>query len=124
MAGNALRQTHGARTFQRRGVLPPSLARDLAEVQAGFERDLGGVDEMTEGQHGVVRRVVESEALCRLCAAELERLVRERRSIRAAMKPMARAVLTYARLVSMLGLERRAKRVTSLDAFLKTGPDA
>ena len=122
LVGNQTARKHGVRQFEQHGerVLPPDLRQTTDDFRAAVISDRGGVETLTTIEAGYVRRLAELETVARLLAADL--------AYRGLFTPKARVRNTYMRWLETLdrwdrfaqrvGVERRAKRVATLQDVL------
>jgi hypothetical protein len=113
---------HGVRQFEQHGerVLPSDLRQSVDEFREQVIADRGGVDTLSAIEGGYIRRLGELETVARLLAADLAQ--------RGLFTPRARVRNTYVRWLETLdrwdrfaqrvGVERRAKRVATLQEVL------
>lgn len=112
LPGNTSALVHGDR---RRTLANP----EETELYQSYAADLGGIDQVTTGQHAVLCRIVDAERVCRTASTFLES-TREGLASEKVQKALA-VLATHANIVyrgaSLLGLERRARQVDPLQAL-------
>lgn len=113
LPGNTSAMVHGDR---RRTLANP----EETELYQAYAADLGGIDQITTGQHAVLCRVVDAERVCRTASTFLES-TREGLASEKVQKALA-VLATHANIVyrgaSLLGLERRARQVPTLQEVM------
>lgn len=118
-------EQHGAVTLERRGtdvVLTPELRSALEEFRAGVLSDLGGDDNLTMLERGLVDRICEIQAICCHLAADVARrgVLTPRGRQRSSVGTLYAGIDRYQRLSAQLGLKRRAKEITdTIQDYLK-----
>ncbi|MBX3027516.1 hypothetical protein KF840_21680 [bacterium] len=100
-----------------------SEAREVAEWCADYAGDLGGLDELTTAQRTLLQHAGHTVLQLRRVdafIASMETIAhRKRRQLYPIIVQRAALVNTLRGLLSDLGLERRAKQVPDLDAYLR-----
>ena len=107
---------HGLRSFEARGpeALPPSLKSSVDEFRESLVADRGGLENTTTVERGYIARLTEVETAARLTAADL------------AARGLVHGTFTrwwpcelWDRYARRLGMERKARQVDPLDAYLQ-----
>lgn len=111
LPGNVSGMTHGSR---RQTLANP----EETDLYQDYAADLGG--ELTAGQRVVLARVVDAERVCRTASTFLEstdkKVANER--VQAALSVLATHAQVVYRGASLLGLERRARQVPTLQEVM------
>jgi len=116
-------ESHAIHTLQRRGVgaLPPEFQVMKCERQEQMLIDLGGRDQLSALEVGLVERAAYLATMLDLYEADFQARGfytprgRQRNSVEAYLKILDR----YEKLAKRLGLQRRTKDVNPIDDYLK-----
>lgn len=122
LVGNQTARKHGVRQFEQHGekVLPPDLRATVDEFRTQLISDRGGVETLTAIEGGYIRRLVELETVSRLLASDLVQrgLQTKTGRIRGVYMKWLETLDRWDRFAQRVGVERRAKRVATLQDFL------
>ncbi len=112
---------HGLYQFKKSHSLPLDLQPQVDAFVNAVLSDQGGEGECSALQLGLVRRIAEVEAICRLLARDLAEHgpLSVRGRTRSATTTFLSAVDRFNKLAAQLGLPRKTKQAPSLDDFLK-----
>lgn len=112
--------THGVRRFQRAGVITHDLAAQQAEDIAGFVADLGGLENLTTAKRAIVEKAAEALTVSRLFAEDIgtRGAFTAHGRVRATTTGYLATVDRIVRLLGLLGLERKARNLDTLDGYV------
>jgi hypothetical protein len=115
--GNAARLVHGLRSRDYRTRVLSEARAALAEKRTSIEADLGGADALSTVRRDAVERLLEADVMLQSVANGLlaKGLFTPRGKTRAAFGAFLQLLDRWQRLAVLVGLERRSKRVASLD---------
>lgn len=122
-AGNELALKHGLRRFQAKGLLPDDVQASVDAFRARLTSDQGGdSDDATAIRLGYQRRLVEVEAMLQLLANDLRTngVITARGRTRNSVMTFLQTLDRWDRLAQRLGMERRAKKVPTIDEFMRS----
>jgi len=119
--GNAESLTHGARAYERRGVLPPDVAATVDAFRAQLEADRGGAAETTAIEGGYCRRLCQLEGVLELLGRDIagRGILTPRGRPRSAYRSFLVALGVWDRYAQRLGLSRKPRAVESLERYLE-----
>ncbi len=116
LAKNRGAEVHGAVTLARRGdeVLTPELRDSIDAFRSAVLSDLGGEENLTALERGLVQRVIEIQTICALLAQDIARrgVMTASGKQRSSVARLYAGIDRYQRLSHQLGLQRRAKDVS------------
>ena len=124
-AGNTAALTHGLYSQRARLALLPGQESQLAAIaedRMELFNDLGGIEHAGLLKRKAANKTLELETIADTLIANLirEGVLTAKGKSRAALSAYLSVVDRLMRLYSMLGLERRAKQVPSIEDFIKS----
>ncbi len=120
LGGNLARLTHGVKLFERRGELQPEIRQALNAFRDQLISDQGGEEELTAARAGLIDRLVSAQAVLVLLESDLAArgMLTPRGRLRTTYGAWLSALDRFQRLTKDLGLERRAVKVPTIEAYL------
>ena len=120
LPGNQAAYRHGVKLFERKGELPAFLRDALDGFREALSADQGGDSELTTVRRGYVERLVATEGVLRLLETDLAHrgMLTAKGRVRSTYTAWLAALDRWDRLAQRLGLDRRASKVPTLDAYL------
>lgn len=123
LVGNTAAYKNGVRQFQTRGAaaLPADLKVTTDEFREGLVADQGGADDLTTLRSGYIRRLCEIEVCVRLLQNDLvsRGLFTPRGRVRGTYDKFLATIGQWDRLAQRLGVDRRARQISPLQAYLE-----
>ena len=119
VVGNSGAVTHGLRRYVDVGVLPDDLREYLIDFRREVSEDLGGDDELSRIQLGLIDNLADLEAARLLLLDFALRQGSDTKRGRAALSDHGTTVERWGRVAKMLGLSRRPAALPSLRAYLE-----
>lgn len=119
--GNTASLRHGLARYQaKRTLTDEDIRAEVGVWSAGLVSDQGGPSELTAIRGGYVRRLTDLEAMLHICAKDIatKGFFTAGGAARATVNTFMSLLDRWDKLASKLGMERREKRVQSLEAFL------
>ena len=125
LPGNQVAYRHGVKLFERRAELPSALRDALDGFRDALVADQGGYRELTTVRQGYVERLVATEGVLRLLEGDLAQrgMLTPKGRVRSTYTAWLAALDRWDRLAQRLGLDRRASKVPTLDAYLAQRKD-
>jgi hypothetical protein len=111
LRGNAANLRHGLRRYQTTGVLPPDLKVSVDDFRTAVIADLGGIDELTAVQAGLVWLLFNCEVGVRILMNEVVKRGVDSEPGRKAYDRLLATVDRWNRIAGTLGVERKQKQV-------------
>ena len=120
-AGNELALKHGLRRYQQKGALPDDVRASVEAFRDRLLSDQGGDADATAIRLGYERRLVEVEAMLQLLASDLQQrgMLTARGRTRGTVQTFLQALDRWDRLAQRLGMYRRAKKVPTVEDFIR-----
>lgn len=120
--GNTAALKHGLARYKAKRTLTDDDIRSAVESwSASLVSDQGGASELTAIRGGYVRRLTDLEAMLHICAKDISSkgFFTAGGAARATVNTFMSLLDRWDKLASKLGMDRREKRVPSLEAFLQ-----
>lgn len=119
--GNTAALKHGlARYKAKRTLTDEDITSFVTQFSADLTSDQGGPSELTAIRGGYVRRLTDVEAMLHICAKDIttKGFFTAGGAARATVNTFMSLLDRWDKLASKLGMDRRQKRVASLEDFL------